>query len=306
MRSALALTAASLLTLTACASGPQEGTAITWRSTFEGSTKGLVLHKDGDAGHAGMFGTNCPFDTWTGQVTGDYDLPDSDEDVQDGEETELGGITLAAVIPGTVHVLDKTGGEYSHVSLPLPGVTQGRLTEDGVVGMTEDCALSWVGLDGALRRSVTLSACEAGLETEPATGLTLVAGSPARLTDGNFVTEAEASGDLVAFDGAAQAFYVARSGEARLSALELDGSLRWSVETSGPVTALDDGGETGAAGVVLELAEGGAVAFFDGLTGARTRFAETPSAADDLSVSGNGQVVALVRPQQAFFFELGE
>ena len=62
----------------------------------------------------------------------------------------------------------------------------------------------------------------------------------------------------------------------------------------------------GTAGVVLDLGEQGAVAFYNGLDGSLTRFALTPTAAEDLSVSGNGAVVALVRPEQTFFYALGE
>ncbi len=310
MRIPLLLAASLSLLATGCTDPQAEGTSVTYLSTFDGGTNGLVLHQGGDAGHAGMFGTNCSFSTATGNVTGDYPLPDGEEeeDVQDGEATELGEISLAAIIPGTIHVIDKTGGEYSHIPVPIEGVTEGRLTWDGVVGMTDDCALSWFGLDGAERRTTQLEACGGEFEVDPATGLALVADTELTVvTDGETTTPAEVAGELVAFDNVAQVFYVAQVGQAWLSALELDGTERWTVETAGTVAALDDGGATGTAAVVVTLAEGtGAVAFYDGLTGEPGRYAETPSTAEDLSVSGNGSVVALVRPEQTFFYALGD
>ncbi|MBX2797929.1 MAG: hypothetical protein KTR31_09680 [Myxococcales bacterium] len=293
--------------LGACASSAvQPDATLQYRSTFDGRTNGLVLHQSGDEGHAGMFGSNCPFDTHTGNVTGDYDLPGEDEDVQDAEETTLGEITLVATVPDTVHVLDKTGGTYTHVPLALTGVVEGRLTRDGVVGLTEACDVHWLGLNGDSRAHVTLDACGGELETDPATGITVVGDAVHTVvTDGEWVVTADRHGDLVAFDPGAQAFYVATVGQARVSALELDGSERWSVHTPGPVTALDDAGDTAAVAIVMALPDGnGAVALHDGVTGEQRHLATTPSAAEDLSVSGNGSVLALVRPEQAFFYVL--
>ncbi|MEZ4322714.1 MAG: hypothetical protein R3F61_34925 [Myxococcota bacterium] len=294
-----------VLALSAC-SAPQDASDFQYRSTFDKRTNGVVLHEDGEGGHAGMYGTNCPFDTNTGAVTGDYDLPGSDEDVQDGEETELGEITLAAVIPGTVHVLDKTGGVYTHVPVTIDRVVEARLLFDGVVGMSPDCTLSWVGLDGEVRKQIGLSACAGGLEVDPVGGIGVVADPTSTVvTDGVVAQGAAVNGDLVAFDPLTDAFYIAQTGEWAVHAIEIDGTLRWSADTTGPVTALDDGGAAGAAAVVVGQEDGsGAVAFYDGLTGELVRYADTPSPAEDLSVSGNGRVIALVRPNQSFIFEL--
>ncbi|MCB9674138.1 MAG: hypothetical protein H6737_03425 [Alphaproteobacteria bacterium] len=307
MRALAVITIPLVLGLAAC-SAPGDATDFQYRQTFNKRTNGLILHEDGEGGHAGMFGTNCPFDTRSGAVTGDYDLPDEGEEVQDGEETELGEVTLAAVIPGTVHVLDKTGGIYTHVPLEVPGVVEARLTFDGVVALTGDCHLTWMGLDGVQRADLGVPACGGGLEVDPISGVGVVADPTSTVVvDGQSVVDAAVTGDLVAFDPLTDAFYVAQTGEAAVHALETDGSLRWSVETPGLVTALDDGGASGAAAVVLDMGDGsGAVAFYDGLTGAQIRYADTPSPAEDLSVSGNGEVIALVRPAQTYFFELIE
>ena len=309
---------AALLLASACTlEGPSaaDPDALVYRAAFDGETRGVVLHESGDEGHAGMFGTNCPFDTRTGGVTGDYDLPDQDEDVQDGEETELGDITLTATIPetGTVHVLDKTGGAYTHVPLALAGVTEGRLVRDGIVGLTGDCALHWIGFDGTTRATASVEHCAGDVEVDPDRGVAFVADTAGSvLTDGSTTVAAPVSGDLVAFDDVHRHFYVATSGGSSLAAVQADSTVRWSVEVPGRITALDDGGDTGSVAVVLELDDrgnqggDGGVAFFDGATGERTLFARTPTAADDLAVSGNGRVLALVRPEQTFFYGLAD
>ncbi len=299
--------AAVVLSLTAC-TAPQDASDFEYRATFDKRTRGVVLHEDGEGGHAGMFGTNCPFDTRTGQVTGDYDLPDSDEDIQDGEETLLGDVSLAAIIPGTIHVLDKTDGIYTHVPIELDGVVEGRLMFDGVVGLTGDCGLHQIDFDGIEQRSVQLSDCDGDFEVDPTTGTGIVADSDNTvLVDGQTPVELPVDGDLVAFDPLANAFYLAQSGGYELHAIEMDGSVRWTIDTIAPITALDDAGAASSAAIVMALEDGrGAVGFYDGSTGDRIKFAETPSPAEDLAVSGNGEVIAMVRPEQSFFFELAE
>ena len=280
----------SLITV-ACASSGVEPDTIRYRSTFEGNTRGVVLHQSGDVGHAGMFGSNCPFDTATGGVTGDYDLPGTNEDIQDAEATELGEITLAAVIPGTVHVLDKTDGTYTHVPLVMDGVVEGRLITDGAVGITGDCVMEWMGLDSTSRARTQLSHCSGEFEVNPLTGLAIVSDPEITVvTDGMTTTEAAVAGNLVAYDDVVDVFYVAQVGESRVSALNPDGTERWTVDTPAPVAALDDGGATGTVGTVLALQDGrGAVAMFDGATGELSKYAETPSPAEDLAISGNGK-----------------
>jgi len=302
----LPIPALLIVGLAAC-TAPQDASDFEYRSTFNKRTNGLILHQSGEGGHAGMFGTNCPFDTKSGMVTGDYDLPGSGEEIQDGEETELGEVTLAAVIPGTIHVLDKTGGIYTYQPIEVEGVIEARLLFDGAVALTADCRMSWLRMNGDVTADLSLDAC-GDFEVDPDSGVAVVAAPGSSVvTDGSSVQPTAVSGDLVAFDPLTDAFYIAQTGEYAVHALERDGSLRWSVDTPAPVTALDDGGASGAAAVVLEFDDGGgAVVFYDGLTGEQVRYAETPSAAEDLSVSGNGKIIAMVRPAQSFLFQLVE
>src|SRR5687767_4215452 len=82
--------------LVACA--PTGETPIAWQSSLGLATRGVALHSRGDVGHAGMAGTNCPFETTQGNVTGDYDLPDEGEEVQDVGTSPLGDETVALVL----------------------------------------------------------------------------------------------------------------------------------------------------------------------------------------------------------------
>lgn len=305
MRATVPVLFVCILGAAGCA--PGDAGDFRYRSTFSTRTDGLILHEDGRAGHAGMYGTNCPFDTRTASVTGDYDLPGEGEVVQDGEPTELGEITIAAVIPGVVHVLDKTGGVYTHVPLEVPDVTDARLTVDGVVALTPECALSWVGFDGEVRQALSVPGCEgAGLEVDPLTATALVASpSGAALFDGAARTELPRAADLVAWDDVAEVFYVARRGDTWLAAVDRHGVEQWLVDLDGPVAAIDDAGGVGAVAAIVSLPSGrGLVELRDGATGVVTKAGETPSTAEDLSVAGDGSVIALVRPEQAFFFDI--
>lgn len=304
MRLFSTLTAA--VALVGCA--PGDASDFEYRATFSTQTRGIVLHDDGDAGHAGMYGTNCPFETKNGTVTGDYDLPDEGEEIQDSETTELGEITVIALIPGTVHVLDKTGGSYTHVPIDAPGATEARLVRDGIVTLAADCSVRHVGLDGVERHAERLPwACDrAGVEVDPVGGLGLVATPEgSALIDAAGSQLLDVTGDLVAWDAVARVFYVATRGQPGVTAVEPDGRVRWSVDTSGPVGALDDAGNRGMAAVALGRDDSrGGLALHDGENGDLLKTGTTPSVASDLSVSGDGLVIALIRPEQSFFFDI--
>ena len=111
--------------LVACSSEP---TGFDHQAQLERPVRGVVLHDDGTTGHAGMFGTNCPFETVQGTVTGDYALPGEGEEVQDGGDL-IGEDTVLLVLGDDGHLLDKSTGAYSHASLRVRGVTATRRWE---------------------------------------------------------------------------------------------------------------------------------------------------------------------------------
>lgn len=295
------------LAMLAVGCAPGDASDFQYESTFAKRTNGVILHEDGESGHAGMFGTNCPFDANTGMTTGDYDLPGEGEDIQDGEPTVVGGITFAAVLDGIVHVVDKTDGEYTHVPVDVPGVEQARLAFDTIVVLDRGCNVKRLDLDGQVLETFALDACaDADIEVDPATATGIVAslGHTVRF-DADGLHAIDLSADLVAYDGWADQYYLARRGTTELSAVGPDGVVRWTIETPFPVASLDDAGKLESAAVVLEKPDGrGQIAFYDGIAGDATFAGDTPSPAMDLAVSDNGRMLGLVRPEQTFFFSL--
>ena len=88
-----------------------------------------------------------------------------------------------------------------------------------------------------------------------------------------------------------------------MSAVEQDGSLRWQVDLEGPVHSLTHGGAHGAAVVGWEGADGrGVLSWLDGQTGALVHQDATPTPAPEITVSDNGEVLAVVLSDQAHFY----
>lgn len=296
-----------VLAVLAVGCAPQDASDFEYETTFAKQTRGLILHEDGESGHAGMFGTNCPFDVESGQVTGDYDLPDQDEEIQDGEPTEMGDITFTAVTEGVVHVVDKTGGMYTHEPVAVPGAQEARLAWDTVVVLDDRCRLKQFDFFGETVDSIPLDGCaDADVEVDPdtATGVVASLGNTVRF-DANGAHPLPVEGDMVAYDAFGDRYYLGTKGDTTLSAVSSSGELLWSIETPWPVTALDDAGMLESVAVVMERRDGrGEIGFFEGTAGDRTAAGITPSAAADLAVSNNGRTLALVRSEQSFFFRL--
>lgn len=302
MRSLLAWLPCSLI---AC--GAPDDAAFTYRSTLQQSTRGLVLHEGGEDGHAGMFGTNCPFETRRGRVTGDADLPDEGEEVQDGGESALGPETVVAVIPGVVHLLEKSTGDYVIDSRPWDGVVGARLVGDGLVGLLQrlgGCAVGWRP-EGGPALEVEVGDCDPrSFDASPA-GEVVLGGDPVRIVTREGTVDAGTDGRLVAFDDALGLIYVARAGGSELTGLEPDGSLRWATPIAGAIRSLAAAGRPGAAVLSVERPDGsGAVLWVDGRDGAQVGEVVTPSAAPSVAASPDGRVVALVLPDETHFYEV--
>lgn len=293
------------LGLLACAES--EEAPIRYRSTLQQSTRGVVLHEGGERGHAGMFETNCPFETRRGRVTGDYDLPEEGEEIQDGGESALGPETVIAVIPGVVHLMEKSTGDYVLDSVPWAGVVGARLTGDGLVGLTRldgACELGWRADDGELR-TVAIDACDARSFDAAIDGTVALGGDPVRLVTPDGAVDAEASGRLVAFDDVLGLLYVAKVGGDELAGVEPDGSIRWTTPIDGAIRSLAAAGRPGAAVLSVERPDGtGAVVWVDGRDGAPAGEVVTPSAAPAVTASPEGGVVALVLPDETHFYEV--
>ncbi|MCB9685852.1 MAG: hypothetical protein H6735_12495 [Alphaproteobacteria bacterium] len=291
-----------------CAPAGDEDAPIRYRSTLTASTAGLVLHDDGETGHAGMFETNCPFETQGGDVTGDYDLPDHGEEVQDGGNSAMGPATVVLVLDSKVHLLEKSTGQYLVDKLLWEGVEEVRLYDEGLVGEVDDgpqgCAIEW-RVDHALIASVALDGSVCGGAMDAGWDGTTVVGGQERLA---FVTPAGATfvdtgADRLAWDDVTGLAYATADGEGEVRAWTPAGALAWSSQVDGRIHSLSQAGEQGAAVLSWEREDGsGVVSWLSGADGTVVAEIATPSAADAVRVSADGSVIALVRPDETYFY----
>ena len=294
------------LVLAACAD-PIEAPAIRHESTLQQQTRGLVLHDDGLRGHAGMFATNCPFETVRGSVTGDYDLPDEDEEVQDGGESTMGPETVVLGLSDVVWMLEKSTGDYVKQEVRWDGIRQARLTSEGLAGLVDTdggCAVEWQVGDEVVGR-LPLESCDRGFdaawdETVVVGGDPVVIGLP----DGSAI-ETEEAGRLVAWDDVLGLAYVARPDGDEVAAVRPDGTRAWKTTVDGGVKALAAAGAQAAAVVTLQRDDGtGAIAWLDGASGAVLSELATPSPAPAVTASKNGRRLALVLDGEAHFYSV--
>lgn len=297
-----------LVSLAACA--PEDGaeSPLSWRSTLTAGTAGLVLHGDGRTGHAGMFDTNCPFETEHGDVTGDYDLPGQGEEVQDGGTSPMGPETVVLVRDATVHLLEKSTGEYAIDQVAWPGIRQARLYDEGLVGATDGCRVEWRVAGSVVRHEAAAEEVCGGSMDAGRDG-TVVLGAAEALhvltPDGDLRIATGA--ELLAFDDELSQAYAANEGDAEVRAFSLGGEVAWATPVDGVVRALSEAGEQGAAVVSWERPDGtGVLTWLSGTDGAPLASVDTPSSADAVHVSRDGSVVALVRPDATYFYAVGD
>jgi len=281
---------------------------------LEVQTRGLVLHDDGDDGHAGMFETTCSFDT-SGDLTGDVDYGPDSEDVRDAGDLDGEPVVLIQE-PDTVHILtpdedgwwDGNGEEDPGVS--VPGVIDSRLLDEGLVVVRENqgaCVVQWPETGNSEQIEIPDDPCTIrDLAADRVNGTAFVvtqdSGVVAVTTEGS--TSLDVDGDLVAWDESAQVLYVAMKGGHAVWALESEGFERWRVDVDGSVMALDDMGSRGAVSVMVERADNsGVVIGFDGYTGEEIFSFDTPTSSKDLIVSGNGDTIACVLQSETHFFK---
>ena len=292
----------SVVVLGGCGAATPLADGFAYQSTLSVNASGVVLHADGSVGHAGMFRTNCPFETSHGQVTGDYELPDADEEVQDQGGTPLGVRTVVLVQPDVAHLLFKSSGSYSHVEVYSEGLREARIAQDGLVAWSGD-ALSWLDIDGAERSRVSVPE-HVAFDVEPELGLAALVGDETLLVMPDGLTiPVDIAGDLVSVDSGAGSIYVAQRGEHEVTALGLDGSVQWVVSLDAEIRALAHAGDLGAVAVITAEEDGaGGLSYLDAVSGDRFAYQETPTPARDVTVSEDGSLVAFQTDRAVHFF----
>ncbi len=295
-----------LAALTGCTTNTAD-TRLAYQSSLGMRTNGVALHDEGDIGHAGMAGTNCPFETKNGGVTGDYQLPGEGEQIQDHGDSDLGEETVLLVLGDNVFLLEKSTGSYRHETIEVTDVDQARLFDDGIVATRQSgdqCEVAWVS--AGMVDGTASAACGAGLTVDPHTGLAFVGTRDGvTVVDGTSEVAAEAAGDLLAWDATTEATYVATAGDSVVSAIEADGTLRWQADVGSAVRAIADAGIFEAAAVVVEHSDGtGGVIYLDGWTGEQRGAIATPEPARSAHVAASGRMIAVESNDDVHFYNV--
>jgi hypothetical protein len=298
----------ALLLLAACA--PSAPSGLTYRSTLDATTKGVALHDGGLTGHAGMYGTNCPFETVQGQVTGDYQLPGDGETIEDEGPSPLGPNTVLITLDDTVWFLDKTTGTYVVDNYSVPGLVADRLTSTGTVVVRTSptgCAIDWNGDDFLTESTFELPTCPADVsfDVEPYSGAVVLANlaQVELLAPGAEPLVVPIGGDLAVWDESLAQAYVATSGGTAVQMVAEDGTLGWSMDIGMPITAIGAAGSEGGLAIAVADGQAGAIVLIDA-EGNELGVIDTPTAAIDIDASPEGAVLAAVRPDHVYFFDV--
>jgi hypothetical protein len=280
----------------------QQQVSLQHASSLETRVRGVGMMSDGQSADVGMAGNTCRFDIGSSVIGADADVAQGEADVvHDG----FGDRSIVVGASG-VFVVDAGYGANTPV-YPGSDIASGRFTEDGIALLHGDGQVRWLG--GADEVAVVLpegqQADERGFAVDRASGTAFVGtGAGAYAMSPSGMIDLGVVGDLVAFDNASGAVFVATEGGRELSALEVDGTPRWSLALDGVVTAMDDMGEGSAIAVMTDVDGAGQLLVVDGATGAVKMDQATPSAAPGISVSENGRSMAVILENEVHFFNV--
>lgn len=299
----------ALSALVGCAS--QDDVALEHRSLQEVQSRGISLNESGDVANVGMSGTTCDFQTNAGVIQDDFDYGPSSEYVADGGVSPDLGTVNIVLLPEGIGVTTPEGFT-SQSEIPVAGVLDGAALDAGVVAVSSNadgCSVSWHSFDGGVTSSVDLGfGCDtASITADDSSGAAFVSSSEGVhkvLADGTTLRIDSTPNALIAWDASADALYLSVAGSDVVQAFEADGAMRWESTVSGEVSALAEMGETGQVALSVATPSAGEFVVLNGLSGAQTSDLATPSAASELSVSGNGQVLAVSLASAVHYFDI--
>lgn len=280
-----------------------ESTGFDHESVLFVEARGVALNHDGEQGIAGMFDATCLFTTGDGALGEDYDLPSDDEEVEDSTR-QNGRDVVVVSSPEGLHFMSPFAGWQEEIDrFSLEGVRAARLTATDTVALVGDansCELVWVGTESAV--SVDPSVCASGdLAVDRASGTAFVSSSDAvYAVDPSGAVEIASAAEHVAWDSAAQRLYLADADIIR--AVDATGEELWSGATLGDITAITAMGTRGELAMMSRGLGGGELAILDGDDGVARLAMRTPSAAQELNSSGNGEMLAVGLPFEIHFF----
>lgn len=274
------------------------------RSSLESRTTSVVLYDNGFVGQGTMNEQSCQFDAMNGFILADYDLPTSEELMQDVR----GQVAIARTIEG-IHVIDEAGWDRAN-DIPVQGVKHVRMTDDGVASLIGDgagCRVDWRNDDAVETVSLEAAMCDAqGFAVDPVSKQVWVATPGAVVTaqPGGEARALQVQGDLIAFDETTGNIYVAEKGGSVVTTVDATGDVVWTNDIDGSVNDLTD---MGALGATVAVVEGNDVEIqvWDGTTGEQIADYELPASAD-VVVSADASTVALVTPETVWFYDVLE
>ena len=283
----------ALLVATGCTTN-QVGVQHT--AQLETRTRGLALLDDEASSLVGMSANSCQVDTSSGAIGMDVDVAPGEDDYV----TDAVGTDAIIVGQGGVYVLDGTGFGSSEPMVPMANVSDARLTQNlDIVALSNDGTVTWNGADPVQ----TSGASDFAIDRITGTAFVVDGNGLTAVTPGGVTSTAAGAYDLVAYDPATDAVYVAAVGGTEVRALEVNGTQRWAAELGGFITSLDDMGSAGSVAIMMELDSGmGELVVLDGRSGEQLSSITTPSAAEQVLVGNNGESMALVLPSEVHFF----
>ncbi len=292
-----------LMYLLACGGTDEARSPVAFRSTLRTPTAGVELFDNGETGRAGMYDVSCPFQTINGTVTGDYDMPGEGETVTDAGDTELGPETAAVVGADRVDLVESSRVEDRVMSIDVPGVVDARLVDGEVVAWVDQagaCSVVWTDSGRVVEAD-----CGRGFDAIDEDQVVVVGASGTRILGvGGVEAEIPGAADLVVWDDLASVAYVAELGGHVVTAIEANGLVRWTTDVDGAITALDAAGDRAAATVAVSRGDVGALLWLDGASGLMLGEVETPAAPESLSISANGEALAVVLRDETHFYDL--
>jgi hypothetical protein len=248
-----------------------------------------------------MRGQICDVDTRTAEVLGDSDPVGSDETVFDARDGRILGAGEGALF--------RTSGDGTTRWTAEGTVLDGRITRDGTSVVLWDaegrCRVGFVGDVADAGWAV-----ETDLDCSGQPGFAVGPDGSAWIADGERlarVTGEEALAwnsrvDRVVWAGDGPV--VARTGESRVTAVDLDGTVRWEAVVDGAITDLapvaEDGPGREAVAVMAEEPTGGVLSVLDGDGGAVAEH-PLPSVAE-VVFSADGTSMALQTPDGVVFY----
>ncbi|MCO4744372.1 MAG: hypothetical protein KC912_06250 [Proteobacteria bacterium] len=259
------------------------------------SSRGVALSHEGSRSQVGMAGTTCAIDTRTAAIGSDLDYDDSDEVVQDAALVDDRDIFLIQS-EGGLHMQSSTALAFAEPTM-LGSFQDGRVFADGIVGLDQAEHLQW---------STGGDADVSGLrsfDVDTAGQVFVADGDLYRVTPDERVNLASNVAQ-VAVDETAGVLYAVDEGGSSLRLLELDGTLRASVDLGGEILDLAAMGDRGAAVAVVSHGSSGELVLVDGATGEISAWVGTPTPADGVKTSGGGEMIAVTLPGSIHFFSV--